>query len=150
MAIAWWAVSEGRPGSWGVGAPVVLAAATLAAAVVPAPRHRVRPLPLLRFLGTFAARSARGGLDVARRALSPSMPLDPGFLEIRTALPEGGARVLLADVVSLLPGTVTVDLEGDRLLLHALETGPQVEREVRDLERQVAELLGLPAPETSA
>jgi multicomponent Na+:H+ antiporter subunit E len=133
-----------------VGGPTALAAAALAAWLVPAPRRWVRPLPLLRFLGTFVARSARGGLDVARRALSPALPLSPGFVEVRTLLPEGAARVLLADVLSLLPGTVTVDLDGDRLLLHALEVGPQVEAEVRDLERRLADLLGLPGPAGAA
>jgi multicomponent Na+:H+ antiporter subunit E len=147
MALVWWAVSEGRPKSWALGAPTVLLAAGLSAWLIPAPRRFVRPLPLLRFLGGFVVRSARGGLDVARRALSPSMPLSPGFLEVRLSLPEGAGRFLLADVLSLLPGTVTVDLEGDRLLLHVLEAGPEVEREVRDLEGRVADLLGLPGPE---
>lgn len=146
LAAAWWVVSEGRPGSWGVGAPVVLAAAAIAGAVVPWPRRLVRPLGLVRFLGFFAVQSLRGGLDVSRRALSPSRPLAPGLVELRTRLPEGAARVLLADVTSLLPGTLTVDLEGDRVLVHGLDAGPALEAGFRALEARVADLLGLPAP----
>lgn len=147
LALAWWVVVEGRPGSWVVGAPVVALASLVAAAAVPAPRRGVRPLALLAFVGAFAAESARGGWDVARRAWARRPPLAAGFATMRTGLPEGAARVLLADVVSLLPGTLTVDLVGDELLVHALEVGPGLEAEVRALERRVAALLGVEVAE---
>lgn len=143
LALAWWVVVEGRPGSWVVGAPVVALAALVAAAVIPAPRRGVRPLALLAFAGAFAAESVRGGWDVARRAWAPTPRLAAGFASVRTRLPEGAARVLLADVVSLLPGTLTVDLVGEVLEVHALEVGPGLEAEVRALERRVAALLGV-------
>ena len=146
LALAWWVMVEGRPGSWGVGLPTVLAAAVIAALVFPPPRRWPRPLALLRFAGFFAVQSLRGGWDVARRALSPAMPMAPGFAEVRTSLPEGAARVLLADVISLLPGTLSVDLRGDLIELHGLDVGPGLAAEVRDLERRVAALYGLPWP----
>lgn len=144
LALTWWVVVEGRPGSWGVGAPAVLAAAVIAALAFPPPRRWPRPLPLLRFAGFFAVQSLRGGWDVARRALRPAMRLSPGFLELRTSLTEGSDRVLLVDVLSLLPGTLTVDLRGDLILLHGLDLGPGVANAVRDLERRVAALYGPP------
>lgn len=146
LAALWWIVTEGRGGSWGVGAPVVLLAALTAAAVLPAPRRWIRPAALPRFLLFFGAQSIRGGVDVARRVLSPSMRLAPGFLTHRTFLPEGAPRVLLADVVSLLPGTVTVDLDGDHLRVHALEAGSAVHQELRAVEDRVAALFGLARP----
>lgn len=146
LAALWWIVSEGRTASWGVGAPVVLLASLTAAAVLPAPRGWIRPAALPRFLLFFAHQSIRGGVDVARRVLSPSMRLAPGFLTHRTFLPEGAPRVLLADVLSLLPGTVTVDLEGDRLSIHALEAGPTSLRELRAVEDRIAALFGLVRP----
>ncbi len=142
MALGWWVMVEGRPGSWGVGAPVALAAAVVAALVVPPPRRWPNPLALLGFAAFFAVQSLRGGWDVALRALSPAMPLSPGFAELRTTLPEGAARVLLADVISLLPGTLTVELEGDLIRLHGLDLGPGLEAGVRELERRVAALHG--------
>lgn len=144
LALTWWVMVEGRPGSWGVGVPVMLAAAVVAALVVPPFRRWPSPLALLGFLGFFAVQSLRGGWDVARRALSPAMPLAPGFAEVRTSLPEGAARVLLADVISLLPGTLSVDLRGDLIEIHGLDLGPGLEAEVRDLERRVAALAGTP------
>jgi multicomponent Na+:H+ antiporter subunit E len=144
LAVAWWSASEGRSGSWGVGAPVVLLAAWVAAWVLPWPRRWVSPLGLAGFLGWFVRSSVRGGLDVAWRALAPSMPLAPGFVELRTTLPEGAGRVLLADLMSLLPGTLTVEVTDDVLLLHGLEVGPAVEADFRELESRIARLLGVP------
>jgi len=140
LAGAWWAFCEGRPGSWGVGAPVVAVAAALAGALLPLPRARPRLGPSLRLAGWFVAESIRGGVDVARRALSPRLPLAPDLVELRTSLPEGAARVLLADAVSLLPGTVTVDLDGDRVLLHALDAAG-TERGFRELEARICAAL---------
>jgi multicomponent Na+:H+ antiporter subunit E len=146
-AAAWWIASEGRPGSLGVAIPTVLCAAAVATALVPWPARWLRPVALLRFAGFFLAQSARGGLDVARRALAPSLPIEPELLELTTRLPPGGARVLLADATSLLPGTLAVDLDGDRVLVHALAGGPAVTADFRALEDRVAALLGLPPPE---
>lgn len=146
LAGAWWAFSEGRPGSWGVGAPTVAVAALVAGATLPLPRARPRLAAALRLGAWFVAESVRGGLDVARRALAPSLPLRPALLELRTTLPEGAARVLLADAVSLLPGTVTVDLQGDRVVLHALDAAG-TERGFRELEARIrAALPGEGAP----
>ncbi|MDO4787465.1 MAG: Na+/H+ antiporter subunit E, partial [Fretibacterium sp.] len=39
----------------------------------------------------------------------------------RTDLGTDGARVALANSITLTPGTLTVSLEGDELLVHALD-----------------------------
>lgn len=147
LAALWWIATEGRPGSWGVGIPVVIMAAFTATAVTPAPRWRIRPLGLARFLGHFLAGSVRGGVDVARRVLSPTMRLAPGFLTHRLSLPEGAPRVLLANVISLMPGTLTVDLVGEELHLHALDAGPDLAGELGELERRVGDVFAsVPVP----
>ena len=140
LAALWWIVTEGRPGSWGVGIPVVLLAALTALAVTPTRRWRIRPAGLARFLVHFLVGSVRGGVDVARRVLSPRMRLAPGFLTYRLSLPEGAPRVLLADAISLMPGTLTVDLVGEELHLHALDAGPGLAGELAELERRVGEV----------
>jgi len=145
MALGWWVMVEGRPGSWGVGAAVV-GVASLLAGSAPAGPGRPRAGPLLSLAGFFVVESLRGGWDVARRALSPRMPLSPGLAQVRTSLPDGPLRVVLADLLSLLPGTLTVELQGDLLLLHALEAGPAVEQGVRDLERRLIAVWGRAPP----
>lgn len=111
---------------------------TTAPATPPTPRLRWRALP--RLLGVFVVQSLLGALDVTRRVCSPRMPLQPGLLELALRLPTEGQQVLLALLVSLMPGTLAARLEGGRLTLHALDTRLPIEAEVRRLEGLIAAL----------
>ena len=111
---------------------------TTAPATPPTPRLRWRALP--RLLGVFVVQSLLGALDVTRRVCSPRMPLQPGLLELALRLPTEGQQVLLALLVSLMPGTLAARLEGGHLTLHALDTRLPIEAEVRRLEGLIAAL----------
>ncbi len=58
--------------------------------------------------------------DVAYRVVT--MKINPGEIRIRTRLRSDLARVLLANSITLTPGTVTVDIEDDYLYIHWLST----------------------------
>jgi multicomponent Na+:H+ antiporter subunit E len=83
----------------------------------------------------------RGGLDVSRRILARPLAISPGFLTYRTALRDQGARVFFLDLISLLPGTLSADLEApERLVIHVLDIGADNYRELAQLELRVARL----------
>ena len=63
---------------------------------------------------------------------------------MRPRLADPSARVLLADALSLVPGTLSVELREDELELHVLDLAAPTEREVRELEAHIAAALGLP------
>jgi len=86
----------------------------------------LRLLPLARLFPGFLWRSLLGGVDVAWRAFQPAMPLAPGWIRFRTALPEGTARVALGSQLSLMPGTLAAGSDGDELLVHCLDTRDDV------------------------
>jgi multicomponent Na+:H+ antiporter subunit E len=138
----WWVLAGDRPSSWALGLPGVLAAVVAAAAVR---REPARPSPagVVRFLLYFLWTSLRAGLDVARRVLLPAMPIDPEPRRYRLRLPHGPARVFLAAVTSLLPGTLSLEIEGDELLLHALDARVDLDRELAVLEARVADLFAV-------
>jgi multicomponent Na+:H+ antiporter subunit E len=146
LAALWWVVSEGStllPLPLAAG---VVAVATVASLAVAPPRRpvRVRALPLLRFAGWFVLASLRGGTDVGLRALSSRMRLDPGVVEYPLAWPDRrDIAVLLADVVSLLPGTLAVAIGSDRLVLHVLDRRLPVDDEMGEAERRIAAVLGV-------
>jgi multicomponent Na+:H+ antiporter subunit E len=146
FAALWWVVAEGRS-AWAFGLPAAALAALASLALQPSSRHHVRPLAALRLLRFFLWRSLLGSIDVAGRALRPRMPLRPAFEQhvLRVATP--GARVLLVDLLSLMPGTLSVALQGDALLLHVLDTRLPIERDLRRLEQLVAALFGASLPE---
>jgi multicomponent Na+:H+ antiporter subunit E len=89
----------------------------------------VRPTPLapllmLRYLGYFFQQLALSNFDVARRVISPGLPINPGLVEVRTGLKSELGRMLLANSITLTPGTLTVEAEGDRLLIHWIDCPP--------------------------
>jgi multicomponent Na+:H+ antiporter subunit E len=143
LAGLWWALSDGRADSWGVGSVSVLAATILSLHLLPPVSTYVSRIGLLRFLFFFFVQSLRGGIQVAWFALRPHPGLRPGIHEIPLRLPDGIGRVLLANTLSLLPGTLSVGLEGSRLFLHVLDRQAPTEADVRHAEARVAQMLGL-------
>ena len=93
-----------------------------------------------RFLPYFLAIAVRGGIDVARRALAPSMPIRAGFVDYRLRVdPRGRAAAFFGAAISLVPGTLCVELEGEpSIRVHLIDLdGPYLD-ELRHLERRVA------------
>jgi multicomponent Na+:H+ antiporter subunit E len=139
--LIWYILTGGAIGSWLVGIPIVILAAFASVALLPP--IGVSPSRIIRFLPFFIWHSLRGGIDVAKRALHPQMAISPAFFDYRFGLPPGVSRVFMANVVSLLPGTLSAELHQDILCVHVLdETGAFVE-ELNVLEKQVAGVFGL-------
>jgi len=62
----------------------------------------------------------KANLQVAWIILHPRLPVDPAFIVFSTTMESDLARVVLANSITLTPGTITVDLKDDQLLVHAL------------------------------
>lgn len=89
--------------------------------------HESHPIhlswPLLRFWIRLLREIAVSNLQVIAAILSPSRnPIQPHFLRVRSRQPSVLGNVLLANSITLTPGTVTVQQQGDELLVHALTT----------------------------
>lgn len=57
---------------------------------------------------------------VAGIVLNPKLPISPGVITMKIDLKKDLTRVLFVNSITLTPGTVTVDLEGDRLIVHGI------------------------------
>ena len=55
---------------------------------------------------------------LAKIVLSPSLPISPGFVKVRTKLKSRMGRLLLANSITLTPGTLTVEMEDEWLYVH--------------------------------
>lgn len=142
----WWVLTLGDVDGLVFGAIVTALAAGYSTRLFPPSSYRLRPLGLLVFVGYFLSRSVVAGLDVARRLLSPALPVKPGEICVTLHLPAGSPRWLLANTLSLMPGTLSVLLEGDQLILHCLDTSAPVNEDLRATERKVARVFGLSSP----
>jgi multicomponent Na+:H+ antiporter subunit E len=89
--------------------------------IVDAQRHPVMAaLRYLRYWPWLLVEMVKSSIDVARRVLSPQMPISPTVFEVRATQKTAVGRVVLANSITLTPGTVTLDLDGDRIKVHAL------------------------------
>ncbi|BCO30459.1 monovalent cation/H+ antiporter subunit E [Thiohalobacter sp. COW1] len=81
-----------------------------------------RPLTLLRFIAVVLYDILIANLAVAQLIVSRPRRLQPAFLEVPLDVRSDLAISLLANTISLTPGTVSAELspERDRLLVHAL------------------------------
>ena len=60
----------------------------------------------------------KANFDVAYRVIHPKMPIKPGIVVIKTRLKSDVAKMILANSITLTPGTFTLDVIGDNLLIH--------------------------------
>ena len=60
----------------------------------------------------------KANFDVAYRVIHPKMPINPGIVVIKTHLKSDIAKLILANSITLTPGTFTLDIIGDELLIH--------------------------------
>ena len=60
----------------------------------------------------------KANFDVAYRVIHPKMPIKPGIIIIKTELKQDIAKTILANSITLTPGTFTLDIKGDELLIH--------------------------------
>ena len=88
-----------------------------------------------RLLGRFGAEMVMSNLSQTRLILSRTLSIDPHWIDFRTRLQTPSARVFLGALVSMTPGTLTCDLEGDVLRIHVLGTGTDHDVEDRIRER---------------
>lgn len=94
--------------------------------------------------------SVRGAIDVAGRAFAPDMGLRPCFRPYPLTLPQGAPRVMFMNTITLLPGTLSAEIQGDTLIVHMLDARTALEPELADLESRIRAVFALPpSPEHS-
>ncbi len=138
FTLLWWLLTEGQPGSWSIGLLFILSATLLSARLTP-PTPRSLPA-LLRFIPFFLSHSLKGGIDVAWRALHPSLPIAPLVIDYPLRLADAHAQVFMANTTSLLPGTLSVSLDNKTLQVHVLDGHGNYRQALQTLEQRVAEL----------
>ncbi len=136
---AMWAMLTGaEPSSWIFGGPAIVlalaAVAVLPAAGIPAPRWGA----LTRLLGFFLVETVRGAFDVGLRALAREPAVDARVVHCRVGLKTPTARLILVHGISLIPGTLTARVAGDRFTVHVLDDGLPWREGIAALESRIA------------
>lgn len=70
------------------------------------------------YFGYFFRELIRSNLRLAAIVVSPRLPINPGIVKVRTRLQSRMGRLMLANSITLTPGTLTVELDGEWLYVH--------------------------------
>ncbi len=149
-AFAWWVLTKGATDSWPIGIPAILAAVYLDYRLSRPRSVRWSVNGIIVFVFFFIKSSISSGIDVVRRAYHPRLPLNPAMIEYSIGLTSSAARSLFVCTVSLLPGTLSVEIDERRLIVHVLDVGRSFEQELNTIENRVAAVFQhrLPADDT--
>ena len=60
-------------------------------------------------------------LRITKRTLSKDMKLSPAIVAVKTNLESDWKKLLLANSITLTPGTLTLDIKEDMLFIHVIE-----------------------------
>ena len=82
--------------------------------------QRIRLLRLLYFIPWLMWEIFVSSVKVAGLILHPKMPIKAGVITFNTQLSNVNGRVILGNSITLTPGTVTLELSGNELLVHSL------------------------------
>lgn len=82
------------------------------------PYHRAPQLAA--YLVWLIGEIIKSNIAVISRVLGPKHAIDPAMVEVETAARSNLGKALFANSITLTPGTVTVDVDGQRLKVHAL------------------------------
>jgi multicomponent Na+:H+ antiporter subunit E len=88
------------------------------------PYHRI--VQLVVYFGWLAVEIVKSNVAVIARIVGPQHAIDPVMVNLKASARTDLGRALFANSITLTPGTVTVDVDGQALVVHALvrETAP--------------------------
>jgi multicomponent Na+:H+ antiporter subunit E len=97
---------------------------------------------MLLYLPYLALEIVKANVDVARRIVSPRMPIAPRVFRTTASQKTDLGRTIYANSITLTPGTVTVGVDGDEFTVHALTGSAQAGVGNEEMNRRVVRVEG--------
>jgi multicomponent Na+:H+ antiporter subunit E len=141
--VLWLVLAGFKPGDLPAAVVAVAGATWTSLRLLPPAASRPSPPGIARLALRFPRQSLMAGIDVARRAFDPRLPLRPGFVTVSPRLSPGIRRDAFCAFASMQPGTLPVGTNDDEtLLVHCLDIGQPVAEQMAADERHFAQALG--------
>ena len=97
-------------------------------------------LRLTAYIAWLLTRIPSAALDVALSILLPSRAPQPGVVRFTTGLYSPAARTLLANSITLVPGTMTLSVDGGEFVVHALSPRATKDLASAEVQRRIARI----------
>lgn len=70
------------------------------------------------YLAVFGWEMIKSNIRVALLVINPKLPINPGIIKVKTKLKSPMGRMILANSITLTPGTLTIDIIDDTFYIH--------------------------------
>jgi multicomponent Na+:H+ antiporter subunit E len=97
---------------------------------------------LIRYMVYLAYSILLANIDVAYRVLHPNMPINPRIVKFRSRLRSDIGRTVLANSITLTPGTITINVEDGTFYVHALSEKSAEELLEGGMEKRLLRIFG--------
>lgn len=141
FVLFWLAMTAGARDGLVFGACAAAAATWSSLRLLPPGGYRIRWLLVLSMLPRFLWHGLMAGVDIARRAFDPRLPLRPGTITYRVGFRHSDARNAFAAMTSLLPGTVPCADEDGALIYHCLDVSQPIAAQLAADEARLARVI---------
>jgi len=81
----------------------------------------ISPFWFLVYLYVLLKNLIISNIQISKRILRPDMKLSPAIVAVKTNLESDWKKLLLANSITLTPGTLTLDIKDDMLFIHVIE-----------------------------
>ncbi len=95
---------------------------------------------ILSYWVWLAVEIVKASLDVARRILDPKLPIHPLLVRVKASQASELGQVIYANSITLTPGTVSMQVEGGEILVHAIARDMAEDRAGGEMDRRVTAL----------
>jgi multicomponent Na+:H+ antiporter subunit E len=100
-------------------------------------RSSIRGWRMVWYFSWLAGRILQSGLHLSVLILHPALPIDPKMIRYQTKLQDDGSIVLLGNSITLTPGTITVEVESQDLVVHAMDDSSADDVTSRRIEQRI-------------
>lgn len=115
---------------------------------ISAPTRLGQAVRMVRYLAWLLWQVVLSNMDILKLALSPDLKkVEPRIVKIQTGLKSDFEKFLLANSITLTPGTITVKILGDVFYVHAISEHAAKGLD-GEMERRIAAIFARPKPKT--
>ncbi len=101
-----------------------------------------RLMYIVQYFFVFMLALIKANIDVAKIVINPKLPINPGIVEFDSKLKSPFAKLILANSITLTPGTITVDIIDNKYFIHWLYvTGTDQETTYKEIAKQFEDIL---------
>ncbi|GJL77415.1 MAG: Na+/H+ antiporter subunit E [Nitrospinaceae bacterium] len=97
-------------------------------------------LRILLYLPWLSYKIVESSVHLSKLILHPALPIAPQLISVDSKLRHHGAIVLLGNSITLTPGTITAEVDRNKLVVHAIDKVSSEDVASRQMEMKIADI----------